>query len=324
MPNLSVFKELFFKTLHFGALIALGNVVVTYGSKILPERLIRKIADKRNNAIQNYLQPIVAKSLQSYSHNIDSKYDKTTVPIWTCWLQGENNLPEIPRICINSMRKNSGGHPVIVISLDNYTDYVQIAPHIVEKYNRGQIKNCHFADILRINILAQRGGVWLDATMLCTESLNSRFFDSEFHTIKLKPFGNFVSQCRWAVYCLSAYPNNKLFVLLQRMFEIYLTNERYFVDYFMFDQFISMLYDQDLEIRKMIDEVPFSNQNIMDLAKIINKEFSKSTWLEMTKSTSLFKLNWRTNLYNGRNMTFYEYLTNHLIKNEAIYHNTVL
>jgi hypothetical protein len=314
MLKLATFKELFHKILRFGPLISFGNIIVTYGNKLLPRKVVKAVANNRNKAIQKYLSTFVNDSLQNYCSAPKISYDKTTAPIWTCWLQGEECMPDIVRVCVESIKKYSGHHPVIVVSLNNYTKYVNIAPHIVEKYSRGFIKHCHFTDILRINLLAQQGGLWMDATMFCTKPIDGRFFNSEFHTIKLQPFGNFVSQCRWAVYCLSTRPGNKLFVLLQGLFEQYLEKECYFVDYFMFDQFIAMLYEQDSDIRKMIDDVPFTNQDIMKLTRILNEKFDDDIWRKLTDSTAIFKLSWKVDITHSDNATYYSHLTSHITR----------
>ena len=43
-------------------------------------------------------------------------------PIWVCWWQGEINMPNIVRICYESICANSGTHPVKLITKDNYSD----------------------------------------------------------------------------------------------------------------------------------------------------------------------------------------------------------
>jgi hypothetical protein len=310
-----VYRELICKTWHFGPLIALGNIVVTHGNKILPNRFVRWIARKRNVAIKRYLSPFVEDGCKNYKPCVTTAYDKDTAPVWMCWLQGEDNMPEITRLCVQSIRKYAGKHPVIILSLDNYTNYVEMAPHIVEKYQQGIIKHCHFADILRINILAKLGGVWMDATMLCTKPLVNRFFDSSFHSIKIHPFGSFVSQCRWAVYCLSAPAGSKLFGMLKQLFEEYLSVEDYFVDYFMFDQFIAMLYERDSAIRQMIDDVPFSNEDIMSLEGLLNEQFDEEEWKRLTHSTSLFKLSWKMKVEANSSLTYYNYLKSLFLTN---------
>ena len=44
-----------------------------------------------------------------------------------------------------------------------------------------------------------------------------------YETVKTENKGYFVSQCRWAVFCLGAQKGNPLFVQLASLFEQYLT-----------------------------------------------------------------------------------------------------
>ena len=291
MSTTAAISELCKKTLRFGPLIALGNVILTQGRNTFPPTVIKRLSDARNQAIQRRLSPLVDKALANYRPYVSVAKNEET--IWVCWLQGEEKMPPIPAMCLESIRKNSNGRTVQVVTLDNYTDFVQIDPRITELYRKGKIKNCHFADILRVNLLAQRGGLWMDATLYCASPINELFFSKPFHTIHIAPYGNFVSQCRWAVYCLSCKPGNKLFSVLEILFADYLSSESLFIDYFLFDQFIDLLYQKDAEIRQMIDDVPMNNPRIFALADILTDSFEPTNWERYIADTELFKLNWK-------------------------------
>lgn len=45
--------------------------------------------------------------------NIDA-----TSPIWVCWWQGKENMPDIVKACYNSIQKHACNHPVILITLE--------------------------------------------------------------------------------------------------------------------------------------------------------------------------------------------------------------
>ena len=55
--------------------------------------------------------------------------------IWTIWWQGEDNAPESMKMCFESMRINSNGHPVIVISEQNLSEYIRLPKYILKKCN---------------------------------------------------------------------------------------------------------------------------------------------------------------------------------------------
>ena len=59
--------------------------------------------------------------------------------IWTSWWQGYDNMPDIIRKCHDSLLRNCNGHKVILITKDNYADYVTIPDKIVKKMRSGII-----------------------------------------------------------------------------------------------------------------------------------------------------------------------------------------
>ena len=94
-------------------------------------------------------------------------------------------MPEIARICLASIRKHSNGHNVTILTEDNYSRFVNISSSTKSLYESGKIKPAHFADLIRINLLAQRGGVWLDATILLTAPLPEVWFNQISIPLKL-------------------------------------------------------------------------------------------------------------------------------------------
>lgn len=88
--------------------------------------------------------------------------------IWWSWLQGESEAPELAKVCLESLRKNFPDYKIVIVTNDNLDNYVKLPQTILDKFNAGWIKGAHFADIIRLNLLAKYGGVWMDATVFCT------------------------------------------------------------------------------------------------------------------------------------------------------------
>lgn len=280
------------KVFKFGIIIPATNLILTYGYKYISVEKRRKICDYRTKKIQKRLIPIIDSILQKRA-SIDLGNRPSNPTIWVCWLQGEDKMPIIPKICLNSIRANANGRNVIVLTADNYSEYVTIPKHIVEAYNSGKLKHAHFADIIRMNILAQRGGLWLDATMLVTRPIPDEIFDYPFFSIKTKEEGAYVSKCRWAVFCLGAWEKNALLSIVSEAFSEYLKKTNIFIDYFMFDQFIDILYQKESAVREWIDSIPMNNEQTHKMS--ISKKFGKDEWELLTSETYLFKLSWKGN-----------------------------
>jgi hypothetical protein len=92
--------------------------------------------------------------------------DNKTLPktIWFLWLQGIEQAPVVVQKCYASWLKHNPGWEVIFLDENNLTDYVSLKPRQVTKQA--------LSDILRINLLAKHGGIWVDATCFCTQPLD--------------------------------------------------------------------------------------------------------------------------------------------------------
>ena len=288
MGKLNNIKNFIEKVRRYGWYIPVSNLILTYGQKYFSAKTLSNILKKRTRKIQNILSKSISFPSDYEYSNVN--YDGKEAPIWVCWLQGEENMPLIPQLCLQSIRKHAGRHKVIVLTIDNYKEYVKIPNTLIEMYSAGKIKPAHFTDILRINLLAQQGGLWLDATMLVTKDVPQEIFEYPFFSIKTENRGYFVSQCRWAVFCLGTQKGNPLFTHLASLFEQYITKTDIFVDYFLFDNFIDMLYKRNPMIREQIDSLPFNNPCVHDIAPLLCKQISEDDFDKLTKDTYMFKL----------------------------------
>ena len=126
-------------------------------------------------------------------------------------------------------------------------------------YQQGLVKPMHFADILRVNLLAQQGGLWLDGTVWLSSPLDEDIFRETFWTLHTEETPLFVSRARWAVFAMATKPHNPLMAAVARCFDEYMRHTDTFLDYYMLDQFIDLLMQESEELRKMVESVPRNN-----------------------------------------------------------------
>ena len=129
--------------------------------------LIKKIARKiKYNAITKFLYLENRDIFEKYNkseHIMNSKIDNGN--IWVLWWQGIDNAPEIVKICINSIKQNSGMRDVIILNKDNYKEYTHIDSTYEDMLNNGEISITQFSDLLRLNLLFEHGGYgWMPLT----------------------------------------------------------------------------------------------------------------------------------------------------------------
>ena len=137
---------------------------------------VYRIVEAKHRCVFSYLE-------RDFSYLIDRYKDKplgAVVPehryIWVMWWQGEQAAPELVRMCIDSIRRNANGAEVVVITKDNYRDYVDIPDYIIEKHRAGVISFAHLADITRMFLLAEYGGLWLDSTIYVSRAIPEDIF----------------------------------------------------------------------------------------------------------------------------------------------------
>ena len=49
--------------------------------------------------------------------------------------------------------------------------YYQLPEYIIDKHKKGYISNTELADILRVSLLSDFGGIWIDATIFIPNHL---------------------------------------------------------------------------------------------------------------------------------------------------------
>ena len=256
----------------------------------------RKAIFRRHEEIKRYIKLNFDSVLNKYKDAVypeSQSFDNRM--IWVCWLQGEVKMPEIVRTCYKSVRANADGREVVLITSDNVEKYISIPKFIKDKVNNGKMSRTHLADYIRISLLKNYGGLWIDATVLVTDKIN---IDCKlpFFSIKQKPDSiHFVSQYRWAVWILGCSPQigKILFDCLENLFKAYLKKHSFFIDFFLFDYFLAVMYDEIPLVKQLVDKCPYNNPNAYELRALLNKEFNEDAFLQLKKNNTFHKLSWK-------------------------------
>lgn len=93
------------------------------------------------------------------------------VKVWQLWLQGWD---EAPPLVSKLSALNEKANPSLEfqrLNLDEACEMVGLNSRVRQLYEDGKIKPSGLADLLRLRIVEQRGGVWLDATVATSPSL---------------------------------------------------------------------------------------------------------------------------------------------------------
>jgi hypothetical protein len=89
--------------------------------------------------------------------------------IWFLWLQGLDEAPYVVRKCYESWGERNPGWRVVLLNRELLANFGSL------DYTAGPmagLSNQQVSDLLRLDLLANHGGVWVDATCFCVQPLD--------------------------------------------------------------------------------------------------------------------------------------------------------
>ena len=219
----------------------------------------------------------------------DDKNEK----IFTIWLQGEENAPALVKACYRSVRKNCR-QELVVLDEKTLPKYIKLPDVILEKRRQGKIKNAHFADICRVELLYNYGGFWLDSTGFATAPIPDWIVKEDFFVYMAgKNVGSpysFMQNCfiraRRGAYLLAAW---------RAMILDYWMHENHSFDYFMHQLLFKTLVMNDPRAKKYFAKMPHVDQDPTHMLwwSYQNKPFDQKTFDKVTSGAFFQKLTYR-------------------------------
>lgn len=180
--------------------------------------------------------------------------------IWVCWFQGIENAPKIVKRCVQSIEQCKEDYQVVLIKSDNFQEYVDIPPIILDKWQRGIIDNTHLSDILRIHLLARYGGVWIDSTCLMLSPIPKYILDSDFFIFH--SHGEFEYTLIQSCF-IRCRKNNYIMRKWMAAIDNYWTQESIRINYFLLHLIFVALLQTDEKFMKEFNNVPVVNDKEM-------------------------------------------------------------
>lgn len=246
----------------------------------------------------------------SGAHRIDSVIGEKS-NIWVLWWQGLENAPEIVKICISSIKKYSNGRQVVVLDKNNYSQYLSIQKKYIKMMEEKIITVTQFSDLLRLNLLYQQGGIWLDATYLLTDMLDPEISEYSFFSIRHgKEREVPMSKGLWSGSAIAFSKKNPVLELIIKIYDNYFDKRETMIDYLLIDYVFATCCDFCGLANKMFTNVKKNNVGVDDLLMHINEEYTATKYAQLTEHTSMHKLSWKYkfNNYKDERLTIYGYI----------------
>lgn len=240
--------------------------------------------------------------------------------VWSMWWQGVDSMPEMNKICYESHKKYviDQGLTYIMITRDNYKQYVEIPGFIEEKVEKGIVSFTHLSDWLRCALLEKYGGVWLDITIMLTSPFPKDIFDYPFYSFNMKDTGNeleFLGQSLFQgnisgfFLCFSA-PHNPLITFVKDALTKYWSRYNVPVNYYIMLLSFRVAYLKSNYVKQLFDNIPVNNVHLYYLLHNMNEVFSENNWKSITSDTTFYKTTHKRKYFREKEnaKTFYGYL----------------
>lgn len=171
-------------------------------------------------------------------------------PVFLYWGQGFAAAPPLVRMCLDRLREVDPGADVHVLDDAALPYYVDLPEDLLARVGENRT---HLSDLLRLALLEQYGGIWLDATCLVTRPLHEHvpplLEESDFFAFTY--LGPHISS--WFLAARrGSYVVRMWRAAMWRWWEV----RGELSDYFLMHHAFEMLHELDEEFRAEFDRVP--------------------------------------------------------------------
>lgn len=274
-------------------------------------------------AVEQKVNPVLCKK---YRPMLD-KYDWTrlseTSPsnkVWFSWWQGMEQAPNMVNLCLQSLRQTMPDREIVIVTKENYRQWVTFPQHIEEKAAKGYLPLALLTDLLRLELLIRYGGVWIDSTVLCTgwkegslleHSIQKQLSAPLFMYRYESKMGRFQGFSNWFIV---AGEGNTVLVALRDMLYAYWRDYDCVLNYYIFHRLLHMIVNVFPDVVKKMP-VGLSITAIW-LGNHLNDPYDEEKWNRLTNTCCFHKMNYRTEIKkDGKN--FYAILSSKILNKQG-------
>lgn len=275
---------------------ARAHVLLTALTQMLLNGFSKKSLEIVRLAVTN---KVLRRLRKKYRHFIEHfKAQQPSVPhsrsnkVWVCWLQGMENAPALVQKCFASLQKNLPDREIILLTEENYRDYVTFPPHIQSKIDSGAITRTHMSDLLRLELLLNHGGTWIDATVFCSGgNIPEYMLDSDLFLFQLLKPGADGQPVLISSWFMTACTNHPILALTRALLYKYWERHKELVDYFLLHDFFQLAIEAYPELWQVV--VPFSSSTPHILLLRLFDAYDEVLYQSICAQTPFHKLSYK-------------------------------
>ena len=270
---------------------ALVQTVFLGTSKKSLELVRESVSNKIVKRLRKEYIQIIDEEKKRYAKEENHLHEHSN-KVWVCWFQGIENAPFIVKKCYQSLLNNLLDREIILITEQNYKEWVIFPEFIQKKFEKGIISRTHMSDLLRLEPLEHYGGTWIDATVLCTgQSIPAYIWDSDLFVYQIMKPGLDGHAQRTSNWFITACTNNPIIMLVKNLLYEYWRKHDSIIDYFLFHDFMELAIEAYPE--EWIKVVPVSSSIPHILLLRFGEKYDERIWRAVKQMTPFHKLSWK-------------------------------
>ncbi len=231
----------------------------------------------------------------------EAKSRSENMPLWTYWATGFDTAPDIVRACHSRLQKENRSNKIIALDDSNLGNYIEIPGFI---FDRLASNKTHFSDVLRLNLLARHGGIWIDSTCFVvgdTLDFASSMLKSGFFAYAR----NATDQYMLSNWFLAARPNNLISLTMRNILHRYWEEHETLAHYFMFHYFFEAAYNLCSPFRQVWDGTEkLEAYAPHELQGKLGAAFDRDEWNRILRSSRVHKLSYKIEIPAKQNSYF--------------------
>ena len=283
--------------------------------EMMPKKLFNKIQNKTYFKTQKMvgedwdrvLKEYFTNKIETEQINPKKTFNNEKI-IWQFWGQGWDfeKLSDVVKISYKSVEKYKKDYEIIHLDMNNINDYLEIPAYILKKVENKKMGFAHFTDIIRLALLYNYGGVWIDATILLTDYLPQEYFEMDYFMFQRDD--NLENKKDWEDYddfyfswnnemkvrvlnsIIFAKKNNEIIKTLLDMLLIFWEHNDLVPNYF----FFQVLYTELIENYYKKKQCKIVSDTLThELIRVWFDKFSQEKLDEITKRNNVHKLTYK-------------------------------
>ena len=275
------------------------------------DRKIRRIL--KGNWAKFYLRKYVRSRGKYINPNPQSPPSRGgEVPIiWQYWESPDGSVPPLVQACLNSVDRYKGENKKIFLNYENIKEYIELPDIVYKMKETGKMCTAHFVDIVRTALLVKYGGIWIDSTILLTDTIPEYITNSELFFYRTDEKVDLDGLCGTNYLIAASKSDNVILKETLNSLLQYWHENRFLVNYF------THMHTITLVCRKypnLLNQIPFySFYPVQQLQWELLNKFDENRWEQLTKMTPVHKLTHKTRVLTKKKEfditgTFYEHV----------------